>query len=59
MAWNAEGWMEFLNARAVCIRSMVEQGCSYEEICKTLNLSDPDQARRIYDGTTEHPVLSQ
>lgn len=55
--WTADGWMEFLDARAVCVRSMVDQGCTWEEIVKQLSLQDASHAERIFYATnnSDHP----
>lgn len=44
-------WDDFLKARAQCIRELAKQGCSFWHIAKTLNLTDADHARRIYENT--------
>ena len=51
MSWDADGWMEFLEARAHCIRSMREQGLLFTEVASTLNLQDAAHAERIYEAT--------
>ncbi|MCK5639719.1 MAG: hypothetical protein KAJ19_02940 [Gammaproteobacteria bacterium] len=50
--WDADGWDRFLKERAYCIRSMRNQGISFEEIVSTLNLSDISHAERIYIATS-------
>ncbi len=49
--WGQEGWTEFLEARCRCIHTMRRDGCSFEEITKTLSFEDPNQARNIFLAT--------